>query len=178
MLGKPRREERLAMVEAAFGSLPDRYLGAEPGFDATYHVVLGDVGHVWEVRCNAAAHVHRGATRRKPDVTIATDSATWLALREGEFSGVEAFERRLLSVRGNLDYAIAFEGLFRLPDGRPPIVSIHEVPVDRHRISTLTMGTGVAKPAVSGHLRRSLRQLKRIIEYEQLRERATTQRSP
>lgn len=64
------------MVEAAFSSLPDRYLGAEPGFDATYHVVLGDVGHVWEVRCNSAAHVHRGATRRKPDVTIATDSAT------------------------------------------------------------------------------------------------------
>ena len=130
------------MVEAAFSSLPDRYLGAEPSFDATYHVVLGDVGHVWEVRCNSAAHVHRGATRRKPDVTIATDSATWLALREGEFSGIEAFERRLLSVRGNLDYAIAFEGLFRLPNGRPPMVSIQEVPVDRHRISTLTMGTG------------------------------------
>lgn len=35
----------------------------------------------------------------------------------------------------------------------------------------------VAKPAVSGHLRRSLRQLKRIVEYEQLREQAATQRS-
>jgi pimeloyl-ACP methyl ester carboxylesterase len=142
MTGKPRREERLALVESAFRSLPDRYLGAEPDFDATYHVVLGDVGHIWEVRCNHAAHVHRGATRRKPDVTIATDSATWLALREGEFSGIDAFERRLLSVRGNLDYAIAFEGLFRLPNGRPPLVTIHEVHVDRHRISTLTMGTG------------------------------------
>ena len=75
MLGKSRREERLAMVQAAFSSLPDRYLGADPSFDATYHVVLGDVGHVWEVRCSATAHVHRGATRRKPDVTIATDSA-------------------------------------------------------------------------------------------------------
>ncbi len=142
MPGRPRRGERLALVEGAFRSLPDRYLGADPDFDATYHVVLGDVGHVWEVRCNHAAHVHRGATRRRPDVTIATDSGTWLALREGEFSGIEAFERRLLSVRGNLDYAIAFEGLFRLPNGRPPLVSIHEVPVDRHRISTLTMGRG------------------------------------
>lgn len=36
----------------------------------------------------------------------------------------------------------------------------------------------VAKPAVSGHLRRSLRQLKRIVEYEQLREQAATQSSP
>jgi pimeloyl-ACP methyl ester carboxylesterase len=132
----------LAEVEEAFRSLPDRYLGGEPDFDATYHVVLGDVGHVWEVRCNHAAHVHRGATRRKPDVTIATDSATWLALREGEFSGVEAFERRLLSVRGNLDYAIGFEGLFRLPNGRPPLLTVHEIHVDRYRISTLTMGKG------------------------------------
>jgi hypothetical protein len=77
MSGEPRRAERLASVQAAFSSLPDRYLGAAPDFDATYHVVLGDVGHVWEVRCNSAAHVHRGATRRKPDVTIATDSGTW-----------------------------------------------------------------------------------------------------
>lgn len=143
MPGKPRREERLATVDAAFRSLPERYLGAEPGFDSTYHVVLGDVGHVWEVRCTAdGVRVHTGVTRRKPDVTITTDSSTWMSLREGEFSGVEAFERRLLAVRGNLDYAVAFEALFELPNGRPPLVSIREVPVQRHRISTLTMGSG------------------------------------
>jgi uncharacterized membrane protein len=34
----------------------------------------------------------------------------------------------------------------------------------------------VARPAVSGHLRRSLRQLKRIVEYEQLREQAALHR--
>jgi uncharacterized membrane protein len=33
----------------------------------------------------------------------------------------------------------------------------------------------IAAPAVSGHLRRSLRQLKRVVEYEQLRERAAAQ---
>ncbi len=142
MSGETRRAERLALVEAAFRSLPDRYLGAGADFDATYHVVLGDVGHVWEVRCNAVARVHRGATRRKPDVTIATDSDTWLALREGDFSGIEAFQRRQLSVRGNLDYAIAFEALFHLPNGRPPLVAIQEVAVERHRVSTLTMGKG------------------------------------
>jgi pimeloyl-ACP methyl ester carboxylesterase len=57
-------------------------------------------------------------------------------------SGIEAFERRLLTVRGNLDQAIAFEGMFRLPNGRPPLLRIEEVPVGRHRISTLTMGHG------------------------------------
>ncbi len=134
---------RLTAVEAAFRSLPDRYLGADPGFDATYHIKLGDLGHTWEIRCTShAARVRKGATRRHPDVTISTAADTWLALREGAFSGIEAFERRLLAVRGNLDYAIGFEGMFRLPGGRPPLVQIHDVPVGRHRISSLTMGHG------------------------------------
>jgi pimeloyl-ACP methyl ester carboxylesterase len=137
------RAERLATVDRAFRTLPDRYLGAEQGFDATYHIRLCDLGHIWEVRCTErAARVRKGATRRCPDVTISTDAETWLSLRNGDFSGVEAFQQRLLEVRGNLDYAVAFEGLFRLPGGRPPLVHIRDVPVGRHRVSTLTMGSG------------------------------------
>jgi pimeloyl-ACP methyl ester carboxylesterase len=95
------------------------------------------------VRCNRhAALVRKGATRRDPDVTLATDSETWLRLRRGELSGIAAFQQRLLGVRGNLDYAIAFEGLFRLLGGRPPLLHVHDVSVGRHRISTLTMGSG------------------------------------
>jgi pimeloyl-ACP methyl ester carboxylesterase len=139
----PRTDQRLAAVDAAFRSLPHRYLGAEPDFDATYHIRLGDLGHLWEVRCaSGAARVRKGGTRREPDVTISTDSDTWMRLRRGEFSGIEAFERRLLRVRGNLDYAVGFEGMFRLPNGRPPLLQIRDVPVGRHRISTLTMGEG------------------------------------
>ncbi|MEA2211484.1 MAG: hypothetical protein QOF83_1432 [Solirubrobacteraceae bacterium] len=135
--------ERLEAVRTAFRSMPERYLGADAGFDATYHIKLGDLGHTWEIRCTRhAARVREGATRRRPDVTISTDAATWLALREGELSGIEAFERRRLNVRGNLDQAIAFEGLFRLPGGRPPLLQVHEVRTDRHCISTLTMGHG------------------------------------
>ena len=135
--------ERLARVEQAFRTLPDRYLGADQHFEATYRVRLGDVGHTWEIRCSSgAARVCKGTTRRRADVTISTDSTTWLRLREGELSGVDAFRRRLLSVRGNLDHAVAFEGLFRLPNGRPPLLHIYDVPVGRHRVSTLTMGEG------------------------------------
>jgi pimeloyl-ACP methyl ester carboxylesterase len=65
-----------------------------------------------------------------------------MRLREGELSGIEAFERRLLTVSGNLDYAISFEAMFRLPNGRPPLLRIAEVRVGRNRISTLTMGRG------------------------------------
>ncbi|HEY2160147.1 MAG TPA: alpha/beta fold hydrolase [Solirubrobacteraceae bacterium] len=134
---------QLDIVEEGFRSLPDRYLGANGALDATFQIKLPDLGHTWEVRCDRhAARVRKGATRRKPDVTITTDADTWVRLRQGEFSGIDAFQRRLLSVRGNLDQAIAFEGMFRLPGGRPPLVEIREVPVGRYRISTLTMGQG------------------------------------
>ena len=141
--GRVPHADRLAEVELAFRTLPERYLGAHPGFDVTYHIKLCDVGHTWEIRCTAqTARVRKGASRRQPDVTLSTDADTWMSLREGKFSGVDAFQRRLLSVRGNLDWAIAFEGMFRLPGGRPPLLRIHDVPVGRHRISTLTMGEG------------------------------------
>jgi pimeloyl-ACP methyl ester carboxylesterase len=131
------------MVERAFRSLPERYLGAEPGFDATYHIKLCDIGRTWEVRCTPhAARVRKGASRTAADVTITTDVETWMALREGEFSGIEAFQRRRLGVRGNLDHAVAFEGMFRLPGGRPPLLRIRDIHVGRQRISTLTMGAG------------------------------------
>src|SRR5437763_8703498 len=135
--------QRFDAVEEGFRSLPDRYLGAHNGFDATYQIRLCDLGHTWEVRCDRhAARVRKGSSRRRPDVTITTDADTWLRLRRGEFSGIDAFQRRLLGVRGNLDCAIAFEGMFRLPGGRPPLLEIREVPVGRHRISTLTIGKG------------------------------------
>ncbi len=139
----PGHAERLALVDEAFRSLPERYLGADPGFDATYHVKLCDLGHTWEVRCTShAARVRKGATRRRPDVTLSTDAETWTRLREGELSGVEAFQRRQLAVRGNLDYAVGFEGLFRRPGGGKPLLRIHDVPVGRLRVSTMTMGAG------------------------------------
>jgi pimeloyl-ACP methyl ester carboxylesterase len=130
-------------VQEAFRTLPSRYLGAELGFDATYHVRLGDVGHTWEIRCTPhGARVRAGATRRRPDVTIGTDAETWLALRQGELSGVEAFSQRRLYARGDLDLAVGFEGLFRLPNGRPPLLRIHDVPAGGQKVSTLTMGDG------------------------------------
>src|SRR3954466_158855 len=132
-----------ARVAEAFRQLPSRYLGAEPGFDATYHIRLGDIGRSWEVRCTRiGARVRAGGSRREPDVVIGTDDATWLALREGELSGVEAFSQRRLYARGDLDLAVGFEGLFRLPSGRPPLLKIHRVPVGKLKISTLTMGEG------------------------------------
>jgi pimeloyl-ACP methyl ester carboxylesterase len=134
---------RLELVEDAFRTLPERYLGAPAGFDATYHVRLGDVGRTWEVRCTThGARVRKGLTRREPDVVIGTDAATWLGLRAGEMSGIDAFANRDLYARGDLDLAVGFEGLFRLPTGRPPLLRIHDVELPGRRVSTLTMGEG------------------------------------
>ena len=116
--------QRVRRVEEAFASLPIRYLGAEPGFDATFQVRLGDVGRTWEVRLQGARCEVRPSPLREPDVVIGTGAATWLALREGRLSGLDAFAQRRLYARGNLDLALGFEGLFRLPGGRPPLCRV------------------------------------------------------
>jgi pimeloyl-ACP methyl ester carboxylesterase len=133
----------LALVEEAFRTLPERYLGAPAGFDVTYHVRLGDVGHTFEVRCTErTARVRKGVSRRPADVVIGTDAPTWLKLRAGEINGVEAFRHRDLYARGELDMAVRFEGLFRLPDGRDPNLRVHDVQLPGRRVSTLTLGDG------------------------------------
>ncbi len=135
--------ERLAAVAAGFRTLPGRFLGLAPGLDATWRIVLGDIGHTWEIRCTEhGARVRLGATNRQPDVVIGTDAETWMALRRGELSGLDAFNRRLLYARGNLDLAVAFEGLFRRENGRRPLLRVHDVHLTGRRVSTLTIGAG------------------------------------
>jgi pimeloyl-ACP methyl ester carboxylesterase len=134
------QEPTLSLVEDGFRTLPARYLGGPRGFDVTYHVRLGDVGHTFEVRCTErAARVRKGISARPADVVIGTDSATWLRLRAGELSAVEAFRERLLYARGALDDAVRFEGLFRLADGRDPLMRVEDVDVDGTSLSTLTL---------------------------------------
>ena len=134
---------RVAAVEQAFRTLPERYLGAEAHFDATYQIRLGDVGKTWEVRCTADhARVHPGTTARRPDVVIGTDAQTWLELREGRLSGIEAFSSRRLYITGELDLAVAFEGLFELPGHRPPLLRMRMIDVGDTFVSTLTIGEG------------------------------------
>jgi pimeloyl-ACP methyl ester carboxylesterase len=143
MAGSPPHAARLTAVQQAFASLPERYLGAERGFDATWHIRLGDVGQTWEVRLTEdTAHARRGVTRDRPDVTIGTDAETWLRLRQGELSGIEAFHQRLLYARGDLDLAVGFEGRFARPDGLPPLLRLHDVKLPGRRVRTLTMGEG------------------------------------
>jgi pimeloyl-ACP methyl ester carboxylesterase len=138
------QEHSLALVEEGFHTLPERYLGAPKGFDVTYHVRLGDLGHTFEVRCTEhTARVRKGVTARPADVVIGTDARTWLRLRAGELSAVEAFRDRSLYARGELDNAVRFESLFRLADGRDPLMLVRDVPLRNSlHVSTLSTGEG------------------------------------
>ncbi|HEX4110349.1 MAG TPA: alpha/beta fold hydrolase [Solirubrobacteraceae bacterium] len=137
------RARRRGYAEAAFRTLPDRYLGGEPGFHAVYRIKLADIGVTWEVTADHhGARVQPGCGHRRPDCVITTDSVTWLRLHRSEITGVQAFTNRQLTARGNLDLAMGFEGRFRRLDGGQPFARIYDVPVGRLRISTLTMGSG------------------------------------
>jgi pimeloyl-ACP methyl ester carboxylesterase len=136
------QEQRLRRVLDAFATLPDRYLGAEPSFEAAFQIRLGDVGRSWDVLTHGTHCRVRPSAGRPVDVVIGTDASTWLALREGRLSGLDAFAQRRLYARGDLDLALGFEGLFHLPNGRPPLVRVTEVEARQARISSLISGNG------------------------------------
>lgn len=133
---------RLRRVEEAFASLPERYLGAQGDRLAIVQVRLEDVGRTWEIELGGERCRVGNSPARRPDVVIGTDSATWLALRDGRLSGIDAFSARRLWARGDLDAAVGFEGRFRLPDDRPPLMRMHDVQVRGATISSLTAGAG------------------------------------
>jgi pimeloyl-ACP methyl ester carboxylesterase len=142
MAGDAIYRHKLRRVEEAFATLPERYLGAEEDYEGTVQVRVEDLGRTWEVcltedRCKVGT-----SPSRRPDVVIGTDAGTWLALRQGRLSGLDAFSQRRLWARGDLDHAVGFEGRFRLPDDRPPLLRIHEVRVRGASISSLTAGDG------------------------------------
>ena len=138
-----QEHRRLREVEDAFASLPERYLGARPGFQASYRIELDDLGMSWAVELGERDCDVTVSPKRDPDVVIGSDAATWLELRQGKLSGLDAFRSRRLWARGNLDLAVAFEGFFKLPNGRPPLLHIHEVKAGKARVSTLTAGDGI-----------------------------------
>lgn len=134
--------QRVRRVEEAFRSLPSRYQGADPDFDATFQVRLGDVGRTWEVRAHGERCHVRPSPTRDPDVVIGSDAATWMGLREGRLSGLDAFAQRRLYARGDLDLALGFEGLFRLPGDRPPLLRVTDVEIPGAKIRSLISGHG------------------------------------
>jgi len=83
MEGSSIQRHRLRRVQAAFASLPDRYLGGEEGREATVQIRLSDLGRTWEVEIRSDRCKVRTSPTRKPDVVI-------MDVRLPDGSGVEA----------------------------------------------------------------------------------------
>jgi len=133
---------RARRAEEAFASLPETFLGAEHAIRGIYRVELTDLDRAWEIELTEDSCEVADEPGRKPDTEITTDSATWLALRDGKLSGLDAFVNGRLSARGNMDLALALESMFRIPGNRPPKVKIYDVEAGDNRINTLSSGTG------------------------------------
>ena len=143
-------------------SLPERYLGADPGLRR--HLPGPAVRHRPHLGGPLHAPRRPRAQGRHPPPPRRDDQHDCRHLdarcARASCRASRRSTERLLDVRGNLDYAVAFEGMFRLPNGRPPLLQIHDVPVGRHRISTLTMGRGprrAAAPRARRHARVAVR---------------------
>ncbi|MFN2612731.1 MAG: alpha/beta fold hydrolase [Solirubrobacterales bacterium] len=136
---------RLRKLEESFASLPARYVGSETPLRATAEVELVDLARSWRVDLRQSECQVREldtGNRLRADVVISTDSGTWLALRAGKLTGLEAFGERRLRMRGNLSLATAFESMFSLPDGGAAPQRVRLVKAGSQRISTLTTGDG------------------------------------
>src|SRR3954453_11333915 len=92
----PLEHQRLRAVEDAFASLHERYLGADPGFHASYRIELDDLGLSWAVELDETRCTVTVSPERDPDAVIGTAAAPWLELREGQLSGLDAFRSRRL----------------------------------------------------------------------------------
>src|SRR5262249_50294248 len=71
-------DHRLGAVEDAFRTLPQRYLGADPGFQASYRIELDDLGLSWAVELDEKSCTVGVSPKSDPDVVIGTDALTWL----------------------------------------------------------------------------------------------------
>ena len=82
-----------------------------------------------------------GPDERMRSVTFAKDRVTWettRAVEEGNFEIDETYSPR------QIDLALGFEGMFRLPGDRPPLLRVTDVDVPGATIRALIAGQGPA----------------------------------
>ena len=100
-------------VGSLVDGLPDRY---RPGRSRTprmrFRLSIDDISRDVVVH-NSSCRVEDSSGRA--DVEIETDGATWAAIDSGRLSGVEAFAKGRVVVRGSIEKSLLFEPLFERP---------------------------------------------------------------
>ncbi|MGH2709955.1 MAG: alpha/beta fold hydrolase [Actinomycetota bacterium] len=124
-------------------TLPDRFRReAARGFAAEFALTIDGQHYrlaIADGRCSV-----RDENPTAPAARISMDSRTWLDLDAGRLSGIDAFLDDRLEVRGNVDYAVRMQSLFR-PSARartPQDLEHVTVHAGGHELSTFVFGQG------------------------------------
>jgi pimeloyl-ACP methyl ester carboxylesterase len=129
--------------------LPDRFNGFQSDLRLRVRLHAGranrdvviDGGICRIERCNGEAF----------DAEIVTSAETWRAIHEGRLSGIEAFARKKLLVRGSFERSLEFETLFDRPRAGGLVYEIANVDAGGVRISTLIAGDRSDPPLLLLH---------------------------
>jgi pimeloyl-ACP methyl ester carboxylesterase len=134
----------------AIEQLPERYRGGDQRLIGNrYRINLGRIRRdvlVEPDRCEVVA-----SDEHEPDVEIRTDPETWLAMFAGRMSGIEAFGRRRLTMRGSIEKSLHFESLFERPDEGGLRYSLETIEAGTVEVSALITGRMDAPPLILLH---------------------------
>lgn len=87
-----------------------------------------------------SCRVSRPDHSETPDAEIRTTAETWLQMEAGRLSGIEAFAKKALSVRGSIQQALLFEPLFERPAAGGMRYTIERVQTGSVGISSFVAG--------------------------------------
>ena len=138
-------------VSISLSSLKDRYKGDPSGrLHARFRLRVGKT--VRDVVVTpSTCHVTRPDHSKRPDAEIKTSPETWFEMEAGQLSGIEAFARKALSVRGSIQQALLFEPLFERPVAGAMGYTIERIQTGRVGISTFVAGAEDAPPLLLIH---------------------------
>jgi pimeloyl-ACP methyl ester carboxylesterase len=128
--------------------LPERFRGTDGRPMARFRITAGDA-HRDVVITNGSCRVEEPAGT--PDVEIVTDAATWLEMSAGSLSGIEAFDKRRLVIRGSIERSLEFEPAFDRPDAGALKYSLRHVGAGGTEISVLETEDRGGDPLVLIH---------------------------
>jgi len=131
-------------------SLPDRFRPeAAHGFSAEFALTVDEEHYriaIADGRCSV-----REENPTAPVARISTDARTWLALDAGGLSGIDAFLDDRLEVRGNVDYAVRMQSLFRPSERTRTSQDLEHVTIHADGLELSTFAFGHGPPVVLLH---------------------------
>lgn len=134
----------------AIERLPERYRGSDPRLAGTrFRIHLGRIRR--DVVIGADSCEVESSNEHEPDVEIRTDPEIWLAMYAGKLSGIEAFGRGRLTMRGSIEKSLQFETLFDRPDEGGFRYSLETIENDKIEVSALRAGSPDAPPLLLLH---------------------------